>query len=188
MHFNLQSLSPTPHTLPQSLYYISLFIFSWKGSVFFFTSAAPPSSVHRLDYAQGINPGWAVRSSSLQDIVLVQNSKVLLQMLENPWLLALHWMGSLASAGRVGQSMGQESKGWGRTMILWLRQLTATLESDLDCKTKSLILGEWYITQTKCFTGLRSMQVACSLNKAFWCDFWMRCLCKGVSEKCPPSK
>lgn len=44
-------------------------------------------------------------------------------------------------------------------MILWLRQLTATLESDLDCKTKSLTLGERYITQTKCFTGLRNMNL-----------------------------
>lgn len=38
--------------------------------MFFFISAVLPPPAHRLDYAQGINPGWAETNSSVQHLVL----------------------------------------------------------------------------------------------------------------------
>lgn len=123
---------------PTTLWDFFFLFLAERVQCFFFTSAALLPSAHRLDYAQGINPGWAVRNNSLQHIVLAQNSRFGCRC----WKTHFYWH----SAGWEGwpmllggcQSVEQEIKGWERTTILWLRQRTATLESDLDCKTKSL--------------------------------------------------
>lgn len=79
-----------------------------------------------------------MRNNSLQHIVLAQNSKVWLKVLENTFLLALNWMRGWPMLLGGCQSVEQEIKGWERTTILWLRQQTATMEGDLDYKTESL--------------------------------------------------
>ena len=106
--------------------------------MFFFISAVLPPSAHRLDYARGINPGWAARNSSLQHAVLCRTPRFCCRCRKTCfyWYLA-GWEGWPMLLGGW-QPKWQGIKGWERTTVLWLRQLTATLESDLASKTESL--------------------------------------------------
>lgn len=109
--------------------------------MFFFISAVLPPPAHELDYAWGINPGWAERNSSVRHVVLCRPPKFSCRCQKTHF----YWY----SARREGwptllggwQSTWQGIKGWERTTVLQSRQLSATLESDLASKTELLWEG-----------------------------------------------
>lgn len=105
--------------------------------MFFFISAVLPPSAHTLDYAQEINPGWAARNSSLQHVVLCRTLRFCCRCQKTCFYCnSAGWEGWSMLLGSW-QSAWQGVKGWEMKTVLWLRQLTATLESDLASKTES---------------------------------------------------
>lgn len=110
--------------------------------MFFFISAVPPSPAHRLDYARGINPGWAERHSSVQRVVLCRPPMFSWRCHKTHfyWYSA-GWEGWPTLLGGW-QSTRQGIKEWERaTTVLPSRQLSTTLESDLASENESLWEG-----------------------------------------------